>query len=85
MDLQTAIDTARFFDCGDADGISYESEGVAPITAETAAVLEEMGHTVTDKGAWQLFFGGVQGILCQNDGTFYGGADPRRDGKAMGY
>lgn len=85
MDIQTAIDTCRIYDNGTADGICYESDGVTPVTPETIAELEAMGHAVTDKGAWQLFFGGVQGVVYQEDGTLHGGADPRRDGKALGF
>lgn len=85
MDIQTAIDTARIFDDGTEDGICYESGGVTPVTSQTAAELEAIGHNTTDKGEWQLFFGGVQGIQYQEDGTLHGGADPRRDGKALGY
>ena len=85
MDLQEAIDTCRIYDNGTADGISYESSGTNPISAETVSELEAMGHAMTDKGEWQLFFGGVQGIVYQDDGTLRGGADPRRDGKALGF
>ena len=85
MDIQEAIDTARIFDNGTDTGINYESGGVTPVTADVAAALEAQGHAVTDKGEWQLFFGGVQGIVYQDDGTLHGGADPRRDGKALGY
>lgn len=85
MDIQDAIDVARVFDNGTDTGINYESDGEMPITEEVAAELAEMGHALTDKGAWQLFFGGVQGIVYQEDGTLRGGADPRRDGKALGF
>lgn len=85
MDIQEAIDTCRIYDNGTDDGISYESSGVNPISAETIEELKAMGHNVTDKGEWQLFFGGVQGIVYQDDGTLRGGADPRRDGKALGF
>lgn len=85
MDIQEAIDTARIFDNGTDTGINYESGGVTPVTADVAAALEAQGHAVTDKGEWQLFFGGVQGIVYQEDGTLRGGADPRRDGKALGF
>lgn len=84
MDIQDAIDCARIYD-NSAKNVCYESDGVKPVTAETAAKLQEMGHEVTDKGAWQLFFGGVQGIEIKKDGTLRGGADPRRDGKALAY
>ena len=84
MDIQDAIDCARIYDNA-TENICYESDGVTPVTAETAKKLEEMGHKVTDKGAWQLFFGGVQGIEIKPDGTLRAGADPRRDGKALAY
>ena len=58
---------------------------MTPVTADVAAALEAQGHAVTDKGEWQLFFGGVQGIVYQEDGTLRGGAAPRRDGKALGF
>ena len=84
MNMQDAIDCARIFDRGNADGICYESAGENPVTADTVAALEAQGHTFTDKGGWNLFFGGCQGILFAEDGI-QGGADPRRDGKAIGF
>ena len=68
-----------------SENICYESGGVNPITPEVAKELQDRGHEVTDKGEWQLFFGGVQGISIGKDGTLRGGADPRRDGKALAY
>ena len=32
-----------------------------------------------------LFLGGVMGFFYLADGTLRGGADPRRDGKALGF
>ena len=84
MDIQDAIDCARIYDNA-SENICYESGGVNPVTAEVAAELQERGHEVTDKGEWQLFFGGVQGVSIAQDGTLRGGADPRRDGKALAY
>ena len=84
MNMQDAIDCARIFDRGNADGICYESAGENAITADTVAALEAQGHTLTEKGAWDLFFGGCQGILFTDNGI-EGGADPRRDGKAIGF
>ena len=77
MDIQDAIDCARIYDNA-AENVCFESDGVTPVTAETAKKLEEMGHKITDKGAWQLFFGGVQGIEIKKDGTLRAGAEPRR-------
>ena len=84
MNMQDAIDCARIFDRGNADGICYESAGENAVSADTVAALEAQGHTFTDKGGWNLFFGGCQGILFAEDGI-QGGADPRRDGKAIGF
>ena len=84
MDIQDAIDCARIYDNA-SENICYESGGVNPITPEVAKELQDRGHEVTDQGEWQLFFGGVQGISIGKDGTLRGGADPRRDGKALAY
>ena len=84
MDIQEAIDTARIFDNGTDTGINYESGGVTPVTADVAAALEAQG-VKPRKYFYPLFFGGVQGIVYQEDGTLRGGADPRRDGKALGF
>lgn len=85
MNIQDAIDVGRIYDNGTDSGINYESEAVNPVSPETAAELEAMGHATTDQGAWQMFFGGVQGIQYLKDGTLLGAADPRRDGKALGF
>lgn len=85
MDVQDAINCARIFDNA-SENICYESAGDSrAVTADTIAALEAMGHATTDKGEWNLFFGGVQGISIAKDGTLRGGADPRRDGKALAY
>ncbi len=84
MDIQDAIDTARIYDNASGN-ICYESDGITPVSAAVIAELEAMGHKTTDKGKWNLFFGGVQGIEILPDGTLRGGADPRRDGKALAY
>lgn len=85
MNLQEAIDCARIYDNGSAKGIEYETGCMFPITAETIANLNAMGHTTTAKGNWKIYFGGVQGVMYFDDGTMFGAADPRRDGRALGY
>ena len=84
MNMQDAIDCARIFERGNADGICWETGGEHEITEDVIAALEAQGHAVTQKGSWDLFFGGCQGILFADDGI-QGGADPRRDGKAIGF
>ena len=85
MSIQDAIINARIFDKGDENGICYEMAAPNGVTEEGVKELEAMGHTVTQKGDWDMFFGGVQGIVYNEDGTLTGAADPRRDGKALGY
>jgi gamma-glutamyltranspeptidase/glutathione hydrolase len=53
--------------------------------ADVMKALTDMGHTFKVRNANDLFFGGVQGILYGKDGKLHGGADPRRDGQALGY
>ena len=48
--------------------------------------LRAKGHKVTVKGDMDLYFGGAQAVLVNaKTRTLYGGADPRRDGFAVGY
>ncbi len=83
LDIQEAIDLPRFYDNA-SNNILYESgeNGIDPAVIEALAA---MGHKTTDRGGWNNYFGGVQGIVYNADGTLRGGADPRRDGKALGY
>ena len=48
--------------------------------------LEDRGHEVDVLKAWSTAVGGSQGIQFDAEqGVFQGGADPRRDGQAMGF
>ena len=48
--------------------------------------LEEKGHRIARLGDWSPGVGGGQGIMVDPDsGSFMGGADPRRDGYALGW
>ena len=51
------------------------------VTEETVKKLEEMGHGEIKTAA----SGAVQAIQFLEDGSLYGTADPRQDGKAVGY
>jgi gamma-glutamyltranspeptidase/glutathione hydrolase len=45
-----------------------------------------MGYSVNELGDYDLYFGGAQGVIIdQETGTLIGGADPRRDGAAIGF
>ena len=48
--------------------------------------LERRGHKFNFIGDWSMGVGGGQGIAIDADtGSFMGGADPRRDGYALGW
>ena len=77
MDLQPAIDAARF---RHLDGTRVALE--APITDSVRAALTAMGHTIIDERPVQ--FGGSQAIIRLPQG-YAAGSDPRKDGYAAGY
>ncbi|MDR0841255.1 MAG: gamma-glutamyltransferase [Christensenellaceae bacterium] len=78
MPLQQAIDAPRIHQ--NYEGHMYVEGGFAP---ETLAELEALGHVLTKRNANDSFFGGVHAALRNDDGSWTGGADPRRDGKAL--
>ena len=62
------------------DKIVYEGG----ISDETINKLEAMGHKIEKYlDGYDKHFGGVQGVQYK-DGKLIGGADSRRDGKALG-
>lgn len=79
MGMQEAIDTPRLWD-NTKNVLNLETR----ISDETIKKLQEMGHEVNKTQDWDRGMGSVQGVLYKEDGTLEGGADPRRDGKALG-
>ena len=79
MGMQEAIDTPRLWD-NTSNKINVETR----ISDETIKQLEEMGHKVNKTSEWDRGMGSVQGVLYKSNGMLEGGADPRRDGKALG-
>lgn len=75
MDIQAAIEMPRVTNRNDYTALE---KGTA--VAELAAQLEGLGHKVKVHD----LNSGLQGIQVLKDGTLVGGADPRREGKAMG-
>ncbi len=77
MDIQQALDAARFFLYG---GMLDVEDGVPQATRDGLAAK---GHQVTTlDGPW----GGGQAIVVDwEQGVLHGGSDPRKDGCAMGY
>lgn len=81
MPLQLAIDAPRItqFEKGD-----LMVEGRIPYT--TYKKLEELGHKMEIKNEYDNYFGGVQAVQFDyKNNILKGGADPRRDGQALGY
>ncbi|WP_020682525.1 gamma-glutamyltransferase [Marinobacterium rhizophilum] len=70
LNIQAAVNAPRIHHQWLPDEIRVE-EGISP---DTVKLLEGMGHTVSQKAA----MGAIQSIMVAEDGTFYGGADPRR-------
>ncbi len=79
MDIQDAINEPRFFCNGGA--LSMETR----IPESVSAALEAMGYSINRTMDYDQWFGGFHGVVKLDDGTLRGGADVRRDGKAIGY
>lgn len=78
MDIQDAIDAYRMYD-NTENKIVYEGG----LSKETIEKLKSMGHEVEEYvDGYNKYFGGVQAIVYEN-GKLIGGADSRRDGKAL--
>ncbi len=79
MSMQEAIDYPRIHKLNGKLNVEGRMD---PAVVEG---LKAKGQNIIMKGDMDNFFGGVHGILIKKDGTLEGGADPRRDGKALGY
>ena len=81
MTVQQAIEAPRFKITA---GRSVEME--ERFSPEVRAKLAHRGHQIDVVEPWSRGVGGAQGIMVdQKAGSFSGGADPRRDGYAMGW
>jgi gamma-glutamyltranspeptidase/glutathione hydrolase len=70
MNIQSAVSVPRIHHQWLPDQIRIEQG----ISADTVKLLESKGHTVVTDSA----MGAIQSIMMGEDGTLYGGADPRR-------
>ncbi|MDP9368117.1 MAG: gamma-glutamyltransferase family protein, partial [Chloroflexota bacterium] len=79
--VQAAIEAPRF---RTYEGTRMEIEGRVP--EATRAELIRRGHDVRVIDDWSPVVGGGQGIMIDPDSrALLGGADPRRDGYALGW
>ncbi len=88
MDIQAAIDAPRFrwkdeLGAVPAKEIIIETR----VEKETRKELERLGFVLdSSPGDWTMFVGGAQGIFFDREsGWILGGADPRRNGYALGW
>ena len=82
MNIQAAIEAPRLKSGSPGYLVDVETR----IPAEVLAGLERMGHRFNLLGDWSPSVGGGQGIAVDPEtGSFMGGADPRRDGYALGW
>ena len=80
MDMQEAVNQPRIADNASAT-LRYETR----IPQETIDKLVALGHNVKPySGDWDRSSGSTQGVLYTADGL-HGGADPRRDNKAVAF
>jgi gamma-glutamyltranspeptidase/glutathione hydrolase len=81
MSVQAAIEAPRV---RPQTGAHIIAEG--RISNDVLAGLSARGHLVETLPDFSMAFGGAQGIMIDPDnGIFSGGADPRRDGYALGW
>ena len=82
MNIQAAIEAPRV----KATSPGYLVDAETRISEGVLAELERRGHQFNRLGDWSASVGGGQGIMVDPDtGSFMGGADPRRDGYALGW
>ena len=82
MNIQAAIEAARVKSTSPGKVVDVETRIGEDILHE----LTQMGHLLNRLGPWNAGVGGGQGILVDPEsGGFMGGADPRRDGYALGW
>lgn len=80
MNIQEAIDAPRIH-C-----MTGEIFMEARIPKDVQQALINKGHKLNVRKEMDLYFGGAQGVMIDpKTGILYGGADPRRDGVAVGY
>ena len=89
MDLQGAINFPRAMainrstTTGPTRAMTIEAARFDPAIVDA---IKGMGYTITDVGDYDSAVGGIAAIyIDQKAGVFYGGADPRREYKALAY
>ena len=84
MDIQDAITAPRIHAGSDWTTSDETIMIETRIPQDVIERLKTLGHPVLETGDW-MDYPCVQAVVMLPDGTLRGGADPRRDGKAVGY
>lgn len=84
MDIQDAISAPRIH--AGSDWTTSDETIMIETRIDKTVIdgLKTLGHPVLETGDW-MDYPCVQAVEMLEDGTLRGGADPRRDGKAVGY
>lgn len=84
MDIQDAISSPRIH--AGSDWVTSDETIMIETRIDKSVIdgLKALGHPVLETGDW-MDYPCVQAVMMLPDGTLRGGADPRRDGKAVGY
>ena len=77
--MQRAIDAPRFSTRDDSTVILENS-----FSKQFKNSLSNKGYSIDNDFDDPMGLGAAQAILIDSDGIFHGGADPRRDGIAIG-
>lgn len=80
LPLQEAINYPRIYDKPDT-GLVFEDT----VDNDLISPLISKGHALSIYDGEPKHFGSVQAVMYEDNGTILGGADERRDGKALGY
>lgn len=81
LPLQDAIEAPKFYSKASYGNKLYIE---ARLSDEVLEVLTKLGHEIKNKGKYDLYFGGIHGIMFEGE-KMVSGADPRRGGIAKGY
>lgn len=80
MNIQDAINAPRFYS-DTAGNVQCESR----LPESVMDYLQKAGNSLSVSTEYDKAQGAVNAVLYGDDGILHGGADPRRDGKALGY
>jgi gamma-glutamyltranspeptidase / glutathione hydrolase len=83
MDIQEALDTARFTKRRVPTGVGCQVTIESRIPADVRDKLKQMGHELDVRGAFSTAMGRGQAVLTDTSSpAHYGASDPRADGSA---